>query len=66
MKKSRLLLFDTSNFVDLPIGGQLTSISNFLRYVKEYHQDILENMILVGVTEEESRLGKKGEVLIHR
>ena len=65
MKKGRLLLYDTSNFVNLPIGGQLTSISNFLKYVSETRQSILENMILVGVSEYPEQIGKIGKVSIH-
>ena len=65
MKKSRLLLYDTSNFVNLPIGGQLTSISNFLKYVSETHEEILKSMILVGVSEYPDRIGKMGKVCIH-
>ena len=65
MKKSRMLLYDTSNFVNLPIGGQLTSISNFLKYVSESHPEILEHLILVGVSEDPSQIGKMGKVAIH-
>lgn len=63
--KSRLLLYDTSNFVNLPIGGQLTSISNFLKYLSETHKEILENMILIGVSEYQDKIGKMGKVCIH-
>ena len=32
---NRLILYDTCNFRDYPVGGQLTSIKNFLRYLAE-------------------------------
>lgn len=47
---SRLLIYDTSNFIDFPIGGQLTSIGNFLRYICEEHPEKTDNILLVGVT----------------
>lgn len=57
----RLFLFDTSNFVDFPIGGQLTSIHNFLRYVCENYPERAGHIVLVGLTlvpEEVGRLKK--------
>ena len=47
---SRLFIYDTSNFIDFPIGGQLTSIGNFLRYVCEEHPERVKDIMLVGVT----------------
>lgn len=55
--KRRLILFDTSNFNDYPIGGQLTSIKGFLKYLGEFHADKLENILLVGVTTDSAKLG---------
>lgn len=46
----RLIIFDTSNFSDWPVGGQLTSISNFLRFLSEDHPDRKKDVLLVGVT----------------
>ncbi|MCQ2548446.1 MAG: glycosyltransferase family 4 protein [Lachnospiraceae bacterium] len=63
--QSRLLLYDTSNFINLPIGGQLTSISNFLRFLREKHPDVLEKMILVGVSEQPEKIGNLQKVNIH-
>lgn len=34
-----LVIYDTSNYEDFPIGGQLTSIRNFLTYIAEYQTD---------------------------
>ena len=47
---SRLFIYDTSNFIDFPIGGQLTSIGNFLRFICEEHPERTEDIVLVGVT----------------
>lgn len=55
---SRLLIYDTSNFIDFPIGGQLTSISNFLRFLCEEHPERTADIVLVGVTRKSSELGK--------
>lgn len=59
---SRLLIYDTSNFMDFPIGGQLTSIGNFLRFLCEEHPQRTEDILLVGVTlhpEETGRVKKR-------
>lgn len=55
---SRLILYDTSNFRDYPVGGQVTSIKNFLRFVSESYSEKLEHVLLVGVTTQLSELGK--------
>lgn len=55
---SRLLIYDTSNFIDFPIGGQLTSIGNFLHFLCEEHPERTDDIMLVGVTLEPSELGK--------
>lgn len=55
---SRLLIYDTSNFIDFPIGGQLTSIGNFLRYLCEEHPERVEQIVLVGVTLQAEEVGK--------
>lgn len=55
---SRLLIYDTSNFIDFPIGGQLTSIGNFLRYICEEHKERTDELVLVGVTLEPCETGK--------
>lgn len=55
---SRLILYDTSNFIDFPIGGQLTSIGNFLRYLCERHPERTEEIVLVGVTTDPAKAGR--------
>lgn len=55
---SRLLIFDTSNFVNFPIGGQLTSIGNFLRYICEEHPERTVGIMLIGTTLVPEEVGK--------
>lgn len=55
---SRLFIYDTSNFIDFPIGGQLTSIGNFLRFICEEHPERTEDIVLVGVTLCQGEVGK--------
>ena len=59
-----LILYDTSNFVDFPIGGQLTSIRNFLLYLTEKHSDECDKILLIGVTTDRSKVGKIQKVNI--
>ena len=53
-----LIMYDTSNYVDFPIGGQLTSLRNFLTYIAEFQKDYYKRILLVGVTTESNNLGK--------
>ena len=55
---SRLFIYDTSNFIDFPNGGQLTSIGNFLRFICEEHPERTEDIVLVGVTLCQGEIGK--------
>jgi len=55
---SRLFIYDTSNFIDFPIGGQLTSIGNFLRFICEELPERTEDIVLVGVTLCQGEIGK--------
>ena len=55
---SRLLVYDTSNFMDFPIGGQLTSIGNFLRFLCEEHPARAQKIMLVGVTLDAGEIGR--------
>lgn len=59
-----LILYDTSNFVDFPIGGQLTSIRNFLRYIAEFQTEIASQILLVGITSMEEEVGIRKKVEI--
>lgn len=62
---SRLIIYDTSNFIDFPIGGQLTSIGNFLRYLCEEHPERTKDILLVGVTLEPSEIGRMKQLTLY-
>lgn len=62
---SRLFIYDTSNFIDFPIGGQLTSIGNFLHFVCEEHPERTEDIVLVGVTLRPEEIGKIKKVTLY-
>lgn len=53
----RLIFYDTSNYVDFPVGGQLTSIRNFLRFLEENYSEYCTNVLLVGVTADSGKVG---------
>lgn len=55
---NRLIFYDTSNFIDYPVGGQLTSIRNFLCFLKENFPEHSEDVLLVGVTTDPEKVGK--------
>lgn len=55
---NRLILYDTCNFRDYPVGGQLTSIKNFLRYLAETYPEHCENVLLAGVSCDPEEVGK--------
>ena len=59
---NRLIFYDTSNFIDYPVGGQLTSIRNFLHFLKEKFQEHSEDILLVGVTTDPEEVGKLSSV----
>ena len=54
-----LVIYDTSNYEDFPIGGQLTSVRNFLTYIAEYQKDYCSKILLVGLTTSVTNFGKK-------
>lgn len=60
----RLLIYDTSNFVNFPIGGQLTSIRNFLTYISDKHPEFVKNILLIGITTEKDNVGKLDKINI--
>lgn len=60
-----LLIYDTSNYVDFPIGGQLTSIRNFLAYVSQFQRDYCPKILLIGLTTGHSTLGEINKVDIN-
>lgn len=59
-----LILYDTSNFVDFPIGGQLTSIRNFLKYIANKHCSFGKHLLLVGITTNKEDIDKISKVKI--
>ena len=59
-----LILYDTSNFEEYPIGGQITSIRNFLRYVAECHPDVVSRTLLVGVSLNPNAIGEVSKIRI--
>lgn len=59
-----LILYDTSNFVDFPIGGQLTSIRNFLKYIANEQSSFGKRMLLVGITTNQENVGKISKIEI--
>lgn len=56
-KRYDLILYDTSNFKDFPIGGQLTSIRNFLKYLSKWHPDFCKRVLLVGISTVNQNIG---------
>ena len=58
----RLIFYDTSNYTDFPIGGQLTSIRSQLRYLCETREDLAGRILLVGVTKDPEQVGKLSEI----
>ncbi len=55
---SRLIFYDTTNYIDFPIGGQLTSVRNLLRYLCECHAERIPSIVLVGVTRDPAQVGR--------
>jgi len=55
--ESRLVIYDTSNFTDYPVGGQLTSIRNFLHFISDQYPEFASKILLVGVSADEKELG---------
>ena len=64
LKQYSLVLYDTSDFEKFPIGGQLTSVRNFLRFIAEQHTEDADSILLVGVTTEDHEVGKIQKVII--
>lgn len=59
-----LVLYDTTNYIDHPIGGQLTSVRNFLRFLAEEEPSAAQGALLVGVTKDPSAVGIESKVEI--
>lgn len=60
----KLVIYDTSNYVDYPIGGQLTSVRNFLRYVAEEHPEAAPHITLLGITTNPRAVGMRSLVSV--
>lgn len=59
-----LILYDTTNYEDHPIGGQLTSVRNFLRFLAEEEPEVARATLLVGVTKSPAAVGVESTVEI--
>lgn len=59
-----IVVYDTSNFEDYPMGGQLSSVRNFLRYVAEEVPELVPEILLVGVTLNGLEVGHFGSVTV--
>ena len=55
---NRLILYDTCNFRDYPVGGQVTSIKNFLRFLAEAYPERCEDVLLAGVSCDLAEVGR--------
>ncbi len=55
---NRLILYDTCNYRDYPVGGQVTSIKNFLRFLMEYYPQRCKDVLLVGVSCQAEEVGR--------
>ena len=55
---NRLILYDTCNFRDYPVGGQVTSIKNFLRFLAESFPERCGDVLLAGVSCSQAEVGK--------
>lgn len=53
-----LIIYNTSNFENFPIGGQITSIRNFLKYIANEEEEFCKRVLLVGVSTTQSRIGE--------
>lgn len=59
-----LILYDTSDFQQFPIGGQLTSIRNFLRYLADEQADEVKRVLLLGITTDPEKVGVEQKIQI--
>ena len=59
-----LYIYDTSNFVNYPVGGQLTSVHNFLLFLTKKHFYFCSRVTLIGITNQADEVGKFGNVII--
>lgn len=59
-----LILYDTSNFENFPIGGQLTSVRNFLKYLAKEQREFCQKILLVGITTKNSAVGEIQKIAV--
>lgn len=59
---NRLILYDTCNFRDYPVGGQVTSIKNFLRFLTEAYPERCEDVLLAGVSCDPDEVGRLRQI----
>ena len=59
---NRLILYDTCNFRDYPVGGQVTSIRNFLRFLAETYPEHCKDVLLAGVSCDPSEVGRVSRI----
>lgn len=57
-----LIIYDTSDFQQFPIGGQLTSIRNFLRYLADEQPDMVKHVRLLGITTNPEQVGVEQKI----
>ena len=50
MRENRLIFYDTCNYRDYPVGGQVTSIKNFLSFLSQEYPEHGKDVLLVGVS----------------
>ena len=62
MGKSRLIFFDTTNYTDFPIGGQLTSVRSLLRFLCETCPERCGEIVLCGVSKKQEEAGRLQEL----
>ncbi len=62
MGKSRLIFFDTTNYTDFPIGGQLTSVRSLLRFLCETCPERCAEIVLCGVSKKQEEAGRLREL----
>lgn len=53
----KIAIIDTSDFDAYPVGGQLTSIRSFIKYVEQKRSKDIE-LVLIGITKVSSQVGK--------
>ena len=58
MRENSLIFYDTCNYRDYPVGGQVTSIKNFLSFLSQEYPEHGKDVLLVGVSCDADEVGK--------